>query len=232
MHKQALFFLLAVGVLLSGCAAQHEPQFGPNTKAPSKIEPADPEPAGEGSLWNKKDVNLFSDNKAQAPGDIVTVAISEEAQASKDATTNTGRESTINAGINNLLGLDNAEAAILNKPTVDMSKLLDAEFENTFDGSGATTREANLSATLAAQVIERLPNGNLRIFGRKRVMVNNEEEFIGLSGIIRPEDINAQNEVDSQYVLDAEITYTGRGAISDKQKPGWLMRLIDNVWPF
>ena len=231
MHKQALLFLLAVGVLLSGCAAQHEPQFGPNTKAPSKIEPADPQPAGEGSLWNKKDVNLFSDNKAQAPGDIVTVAISEEAQASKDATTNTGRTSNISAGIDNLLGIPNAEA-ILNNPNVDMGNLLGADFQNTFDGSGATTREANLSATLAAQVIERLPNGNLRIFGRKRVTVNNEEEFIGLSGIIRPEDINAQNEVDSQYVLNAEITYTGRGAISDKQKPGWLMRLIDNVWPF
>ncbi|MGM0645608.1 MAG: flagellar basal body L-ring protein FlgH [Thermodesulfobacteriota bacterium] len=231
MHKLALFFLLAVGVLLSGCAAQHEPQFGPDTKAPSKIEPAEPEPAGEGSLWNKKDVNIFSDNKAQAAGDIVTVAISEEAQASKDANTETGRNSNINAGIYNLLGIPKSQA--ISNSNVDMEEeLLNAEFENSFEGDGETSRNANLSATIATQVIERLPNGNLRIFGRKRVMVNNEEEFIGLSGIIRPEDINAQNMVESQYVLDAEITYTGQGAISDKQKPGWLMRLIDNVWPF
>ena len=229
MYKYIIVF--CVFALASGCAPKHEPQWGPESNAPQKVAPQQPQRASQGSLWNTGKANLFSDNKAQAPGDIVTVSISEQAQASKDATTDTGRTSSVDAGIDNLFGIPNSQA-LLSNPNVDLKNLVGANFNNSFVGSGETSRNANLSATIATQVIEQLPNGNLRIFGRKRVMVNNEEEFIGLSGIVRPEDISAQNVVDSSYVLDAEITYTGRGAISDKQKPGWLMRLIDNVWPF
>ncbi len=231
MQRYTILFLALLLLVLGGCAAKHEPQWVPEHKPVDPVQPPEPQSTGPGSLWTKQETSLFSDNKAQATGDIVTVAISEQAQASKDASTDTGRTTNINAGIDNLFGIPNSQA-ILSNPNMDLGNLLGADFQNTFEGSGTTTRNANLSATIATQVIETLPNGNLRIFGRKRVVVNNEEEFIGLSGIVRPEDINAQNVVDSSYVLDAEITYTGSGAISDKQQPGWLMRLIDNAWPF
>jgi flagellar L-ring protein precursor FlgH len=173
---------------------------------------------------------MFKDNKAQMVGDIVTVAIYEQASASKEANTATGRSSEISAGIPNFFGLEGS-GPVLKNP-LDPSKLVQGEFNNDFSGQGSTSRKANLSATIAAQVVEVLPNDNLRIFGRKRVQVNNEEQFIGLSGVIRPQDISAQNMVNSKYIVNAEITYTGRGPLSDKQRPGWLMRLLDTIWPF
>ncbi|MGW8193918.1 MAG: flagellar basal body L-ring protein FlgH, partial [Desulforhopalus sp.] len=78
----------------------------------------------------------------------------------------------------------------------------------------------------------RYPNGQLKIRGGKEVMVNNEVQMIYLTGIIRPVDITAANTVLSSKVLNARISYTGKGSVSDKQKPGWMMRLLDNVWPF
>ena len=85
---------------------------------------------------------------------------------------------------------------------------------------------------MTTQVIGRYPNGNYKIRGGKEVMVNNEVQVIYLTGIIRPVDITAANTVDSNKILNARISYTGNGSVSDKQEPGWLMRTLDNVWPF
>ncbi|MBP7518749.1 MAG: flagellar basal body L-ring protein FlgH, partial [Desulfobulbus sp.] len=82
------------------------------------------------------------------------------------------------------------------------------------------------------QVVEVYPNGNLKIRGGKSVTVNNENQIIYLTGIVRPYDVTADNTVDSGNILNAQIAYTGKGAISDKQKPGWLMRIFDTNWPF
>lgn len=90
----------------------------------------------------------------------------------------------------------------------------------------------DLIASLTTQVVRVYPNGNLKIRGGKEVRVNNETQIIYVTGIIRPVDILADNTVDSNKVLNARISYTGKGAISDKQQPGWLMRTIDKVWPF
>jgi flagellar L-ring protein precursor FlgH len=81
-------------------------------------------------------------------------------------------------------------------------------------------------------VVEVFPNGNLRIEGGKTITVNREEQIIVLTGIVRPNDISSQNIINSKYVLDAKIAYTGKGVISDKQGPGWMTRILDNVWPF
>jgi flagellar L-ring protein precursor FlgH len=93
-------------------------------------------------------------------------------------------------------------------------------------------RKEDLVATLSTRVVEVLPNGNLCSEGGKTVTVNNEDQIIRLAGIVRPADISYNNFVDSKYILDARISYTGKGVISDKQKPGWLVRVLDNVWPF
>ena len=93
-------------------------------------------------------------------------------------------------------------------------------------------RKEDLVASLTTQVIEVYPNGNLKIRGGKEVRVNAETQVIYLTGIVRPVDIMANNTIDSKHVLNARISYTGKGALSDKQEPGWLTRVVDNVWPF
>ncbi len=121
---------------------------------------------------------------------------------------------------------------IANNPNVDITNLVEANFANKFEGAGTTVRKEDLIASLTAQVVDVYPNGNLKIRGGKEVRVNNETQVIFMTGIIRPVDILANNTVDSKHVLNAKISYTGKGAISDKQKPGWLLRVLDNTWPF
>ena len=229
MIPKKIALLLIIVFLFSGCAAHtsrveevHIPS------SPPVAAPAAPETAG--SLWTDRRGSLFYDNKASNVGDIVTVAIYEKASASKEASTSTGRNSSVSAGIDALFGLEDNIAKI-NK-SINPSSLVSASYENDFEGTGTTKRKEDLVATLTTRVIEVLPNGNLRINGGKTVAVNNENQIIRLSGIVRQEDISPQNYVDSKHVLDANIEYTGKGVISDKQKPGWLVRLLDNAWPF
>lgn len=215
---------------LVGCAAK-KPEWGPEYELPEDTysEQEKGQSASPGSLWPDTQGSMFADNKANKPGDIVTVAIYEQASASREADTSTDRSSSVSAGLSNFFGLEDSAQVGKN---LDLANMLQGSSENSFSGSGSTSRNEDLSATITTQVVSVLPNGNLRIQGRKRVVVNNEEQYIGLSGVVRPEDITNQNMIDSQYVLDAEILYTGRGPLSDKQQPGWLMRVMDNVWPF
>ncbi len=224
-----LGILIFSALLLSGCAGR-EPQI---VRIPEPLEPVvteAPRPQSPGSLWAGEREGLYADMKARRVGDIVTITIKEEASASKEASTESGRDTTMTAGIPSLFGLEKSIMAKNQK--VDMTTLLDASFSNQFKGSGKTMRKEDLVATLTTQVIKVYPNGTMKIRGGKSIIVNNEEQIIYLTGIVRPEDITADNTIDSSHILNAQIAYTGKGALSDKQKPGWLMRIVDNVWPF
>jgi flagellar L-ring protein precursor FlgH len=112
------------------------------------------------------------------------------------------------------------------------SSLVKSSLSSDFEGTGSTSRKEDLIATLTTRVVEVMPNGNLRIQGNKAVAVNNETQYITLSGIVRQTDISSRNVVDSKYILDSRISYTGKGVISAKQRPGWLTQLLDYVTPF
>lgn len=184
-----------------------------------------------GSLWPGEQHSLFADHKARTIGDIVTITISETASATKEASTKTDRNSSMTAGIPHLFGIEKSPW-IAENTNLDISKMVEANFANTFSGSGTTVRKENLVASLTTQVVDVYPNGNLKIRGGKEVRVNNEVQVIYMTGIVRPVDIMANNTIASKHVLNAKISYTGKGAISDKQKPGWLLRSLDNIWPF
>ena len=183
-----------------------------------------------GSIWQASSSGMTEDFKARRRGDIITIVISEAASASKEAKTDTKRGSTVNAGIPNFMGLENV--GLLKNNIGDLSKLINASVDSKYKGSGSTSRKENLTATISARVVEVIPNGNLMIEGRRNVKVNNEDQEIVLEGIVRPRDIAADNTVNSIYVADAKISYTGKGIISDRQSPGWLMNVVDKLWPF
>jgi flagellar L-ring protein precursor FlgH len=185
----------------------------------------------EGSIWKgEQNANsLFYDLRAKQIGDIVMVRIVEVSQASEKATTDTGRQSEIDAGIPNFFGQE------LNptwRPYANPATLLKANTKNNFAGTGETTRSGSLSATITAKVVELLPNGNLAIEGKREIFVNNEKKEILLQGVIRQKDVAADNSVLSTQVADAKVIYTGIGLIGEKQRPGWAARLFDLVWPF
>jgi len=195
-----------------------------------EVQLAAPQAREPGSLYNPNQVSIFSDHKAQNVGDILTVIIKESASANKSAKTTTGRNSSMKAGIPSLFGIQ--DNSIYTNNGIDFTDLVSASFKNDFAGNGTTTRSDTLTASLTTQVVGRYPNGQLKIRGGKGVMVNNEVQIIYLTGIVRPVDITAANTINSDKILNARISYTGEGVISDKQSPGWLMRGLDNLWPF
>ncbi|MGB4598898.1 MAG: flagellar basal body L-ring protein FlgH [Trichlorobacter sp.] len=219
--------MVVTAVLLAGCVVQQtevaSPTFDQQLKPPSTNY-------SNGSIWQAASISLTEDGKARRLGDIVTIVITENASASKQATTATGRSSAINAGIPNMLGLEGSK--IITSNFADLSKLINASASSNFDGSGSTTRKESLSATITAKVVDVLSNSNLRVEGRRNVKVNNEDQIVTVKGVIRQRDITAENTINSIFVADAQITYSGEGIISDRQKPGWLMNVIDKLWPF
>lgn len=217
--------LMSVFLLLSGCA--YTRQEAPIRPADYSME-APVADYGNGSIWQASSCGLTSDFKARKKGDTLTVVISEQASASKEATTGTKRNASASAAIPNFLGLETTFI----KNWMDLSKLINASTGTQYDGSGSTTRKENLNATITTRVVDVLPNGNLRIAGTRSVKVNNEDMLILLEGMVRPKDVSADNTVNSAFVADARISYSGKGVVSDRQSPGWLLNIIDKVWPF
>ena len=104
--------------------------------------------------------------------------------------------------------------------------------ENSHQGAGVTTRSGQLTATMTAVVREVLPNGNLVVQGTREVLVNHEQQFMTLTGVVRPQDVSRDNIVLSTQLADANISIGGLGVVADKQRSGWGTWLFDLVWPF
>lgn len=240
-------FLTAVATLaamaaLTGCAERiHQPIPVTNQEAALLNPPVEtfPEPAAraEGSLFSDDSVNLFADAKARRVGDIVTINIVENSRASKNANTTTGRNSSIQANTNALMGYENPAnvpliGGVFNALNYNPNIGVDANFTSSFNGSGTTARTETMNARLSARIIQVLPNGNLVLRGSQEILVNNERQYITVQGVVRPHDITTDNTVLSTYIADARIDYTGQGDISRKQREGWLSRFFDSVWPF
>ena len=230
-----LIWMSVVGItILSGCATRAGKA---SVQAPSgdirgsQLESYPlPEPS-EGSLWaDGGSTKLFVDLRAREVGDLVTVQISETQSGKLDANTKTSRDSSMEAGITDLLGY--MQRLDEKKRSLNRKSLFNANFKPSFDGKGSSDRSGSVVASITARVLQVLPNGNLYISGKREVRVNDETQFITVAGIIRPEDIGQDNVIQSTYIADARVEYTGKGVIADKQRPGWLMRILDHVWPF
>ncbi len=242
IQRLGTFITLACALLLVGCTGLNsqgrdvrEPMAAPPQAAPSvtaaPMKPQDP--AAGASLWS--DIayrSSFQDLRATKIGDLITVNIVETSQANKKAATKTGRDSSINAGITNLLGWEGKIGELGLPSGFQNENMFRASMKNDFGGSGETTRNESMTASITARVIEVTPNGNLFIKGSRKVKVNNEAKYIILTGLVRPADISPDNTVLSSYIAEASIEYSGSGPVSDKQRPGWLMRAVDFVWPF
>jgi flagellar L-ring protein FlgH len=233
MKKIVLLGLALVAALLSGCTTTYgtrpediQPQV---RMLPTPVVKPDYTP---GSLWpGESNRNmLFTDNKARYVNDIVTIIIDESSSGQNKASTNTSKNSQTNSGISAMLGL---ETSILKGNANLGGKIaVGGESTSTLKGAGDTSRGGTLQARLTARVVRVLDNGNLLIEGRRQLTLNAEDQFIVITGVIRSEDIAADNWVLSSNISDARILYTGSGVVADKQHPGWMTRALDYGWPF
>jgi len=186
------------------------------------------QPVSQGSLWPADDhVFFYADKKALRMGDILTVRIIESTQANNTADTDLSRNSSASASLSTFFG---------KKKFLNLFKLSEDLFatssENSHQGAGVTTRSGQLTATMTAVVREVLPNGNLVVQGTREVLVNHEQQFMTLTGVVRPQDVSRDNIVLSTQLADANISIGGLGVVADKQRSGWGTWLFDLVWPF
>ncbi len=143
----------------------------------------------------------------------------ERTDASKQAGTNTSKGSSVSVPIGTLLG---------SELPIDTS----ISGSTKFDGKGSSSQSNRLTGSITVTVSEVLANGNLKVRGEKWVTINQGEEFIRLAGTIRAEDINGDNSIPSFKVADARIIYSGKGAVADSNKMGWLTRFFNSgFWP-
>jgi len=217
-------------VFLAACTPHIRPykpkirNYRPDRYAPS----ANQHP--EGSLWNESSDTLFTHRRSSRVGDLITVVIQESANATRNAGTDVSRQSEQSFGVSAFFGAMKALQSA--HPSIDPKALISALSKSDFKGQGQTNRSGKLTATLTARIKRVLPNGDYYVEGSKVVMINEEESHLYMSGVVRPSDLQADNSVFSGLIADAQLEYTGRGPVSDKQKPGWLSRLLDWIWPF
>ncbi len=228
--RSAAYCRLPLLLLLIGIAGCSNPK--PLVQTQLEEEPVIPGNGPDitlGSLWEPHNGRafMFEDRRASRLGDIVVVRIVEQHSGSKTASTKTDRDASISAGAGGgIFGLTSL--------TQKFAKYfdIDASTENAFEGKGSTSRQDSLSGTIAAQVVEVLPNADLRIWGKREVTVNSEKQTMIIRGIVRRIDLDTTNTVLSSAVADAQIEYTGLGVVDEVQRPGWLVRLFNWLTPF
>ena len=221
-------FALALATQLTGCASILNP---PPTKDPA-YAPARPEDMvvpkqNAGSIYQpNNELRLFEDIRARRVGDVLIVRLVEQTDASKDANTKAGRSAKTTIKAPMILGQEAAQVM-----GYDLSTSLESSHE--FNGKGSADQSNALKGNVSVSVVEVLPNGYLRVQGEKRVGLNQGNEYIKLSGIVRPVDIDTTNTVDSTKVADATMIYNGEGAVADVNRMGWLQRFFTSVlFPF
>ncbi len=178
------------------------------------------DPSATGGIYTASSAGLFaSDRRAARLGDILTVEFEERFQASKSQTTSGNRASDYELDLPGVLPLGIDDGA------------LDNGTKQSFSGRGSAQQSNSLTGRLSVSVIRVLPGGLLEISGQKRLTLNQGNEYIRLTGVVRPEDINAENVVMSDRIAHATIKYVGAGAISDTSRQGWLRRGLNEVSP-
>ena len=168
-------------------------------------------------------------------GDIVTIVLSEQTDASKSASTNTDKTNAIDVENPILLGSPLSFSPKGGMPLAGRDLTLESQLNSSksFSGAGDSSQSNELSGSVTATVLEVLPNGYLRIQGEKMISINQGDEYLRITGIIRPMDIRTDNSVLSTQVANAKIAYGGKGVVADSNDMGWLAKFFNSKWwPF
>lgn len=231
MHRALkICFSLLIAIYLSGCVIAPPPQPDDPFYSPVMAPTAPIARANEGSLYHTGlGVSLYTDTKAHRIGDVITIVLDERTVSSKSSSTSVTKDSGLSfneaADGNTLLGTN---------PTFkNLSLLTELQQNRSFDGGADADQSNRLQGNITAMVSDILPNGNLVIRGEKWMKLNQGDEFIRVSGILRPADISPDNSALSTKLANARISYSGTGSLADSQTMGWLSRVFNSVfWPF
>lgn len=220
-------FFCCLAACAAGCSFvprfHSESEPAPVQRVPMELPPA----PNNGAIYsNASGLALFEDLKARRVGDLLTILLEERTDASKTASTTTTKDTDVDTGTPTLAG-----RGVTDDGVNILGNVLGAERE--FTGEGDASQSNSLDGRITVMVMERLPNGYLRVQGEKQLTLNQGDELIRVSGLVRPIDISTENTVPSTRVANAQITYSGSGPLADANRPGWLGRFFDSKWfPF
>jgi flagellar L-ring protein FlgH len=217
-------FVVLAGAALAACgmlpAQDHNPQ--PVARA---LPP--PTPRTDGAIYQAgQQMELFADLKARRVGDVVTIVLNESTNASKNAITKTAKTSSVANTGPTLFG---------RTPTTGGVPIFTSSMDGktSFDGEGSSTQSNSLAGSLTVTVTDVQANGNLVVQGDKTLKLNQGDEFVHISGVLRPADIATNNTVTSDKLADARISYSGKGAVDSSNRMGWLSRFFNSPFvPF
>lgn len=220
--------VLATALLAGGCGTLHHNKKDTKDDDDGLGWTQEPvAPPSNGAIYQTgRDVALFENPIARHVGDIVTIVLSEATNAQKSATTTTAKSTSDTLPGMSLFGspVTIHGASVLSGTVNDASK---------FDGAGTSAQSNALTGYITATVAKVLPNGNLYLKGEKKIWINQGQENVVLSGVIRPIDLAPDNSIPSSKVANARISYGGKGAINDANTAGWLSRFFNSPWtPF
>ncbi len=230
--KHAAYGYLALGLiaLVSVGCVPGKARVNDPTDLRAYVESAKKQAAdatrNEGSIWtsNAYRSDLFRDPKARNINDMVTIRVLETTEASASADAKNSKATAATAGFDKLFGI---EKSIKELPT-----MLSGKSDSSFEGKGSTSRTTTLQTNLTARVIDVLPNGYLVLEGQREIQLNNENQNIYLTGVVRPEDVSPGNVVLSTAIAQMSVRVQGRGFVSQPIKPGWLFKILNGILPF
>jgi flagellar L-ring protein FlgH len=234
--------LLAVLSVASGCSAVDRlSQLGEKPKLTEIENPTaqpgykpvqmpKPETASynANSLWRNGSRAFFKDQRAARIGDLLTISVNITDKANIANQTQRSRSSKEDSGISDFAG----SATVTQPLKIFPGKILTTDSTSSTDGKGSVNRQEALQTNVAAVVTQVLPNGNLVVEGKQEIRVNFEIRELIVAGIVRPEDIQSDNTIDSAKIAQARIAYGGRGQITDVQQPRYGQQFMDVVLPF
>jgi flagellar L-ring protein FlgH len=217
--KLAAVLLLAL--LLTACAT---PRAHPEPPVPlPQPQIQEPPRQNNGAIFQSGyDVRLYEDRTARRVGDIVTVIFEEQTNARKDASAAASKGSEASLGVPTVFG----------RPMTVRGNPISASgsADRSFSGSGEADQSNQLRGTLTATVVSVQPNGNLVLQGQKKITLNRGDEYVTVTGVVRRDDVRPDNTISSTRVANAQISYTGTGALADASQMGWLQRIFFSVW--
>ena len=182
------------------------------------------------SLWQDSVSRpMYADKRASRVGDLITIVVQENTTATKDNKTSTSKNASLDAAIATFLYSPAASGLLTKSGTLPAIKYKSA---NTFDGGGTINNSEQIVAQVTVRVVDVLPNRNMLVEGTRETAFSGEKQNIVLHGVVRPEDVTANNTVFSYNVADAKIQIITKGAITDSQRKGWFTKIWDKLSPF
>ncbi len=243
--------VIALSIVMTGCANMADrlgkvgqdpelsqisnPKLQPNYREVSVPLPDQHlEVQQNNSLWSSKTDrrSFFKDNRAAEVGDILTVLIDIEDEATLENSTERSRSSAEDLDVPSVLGLEQYALSKILPDNATATDLVNLGSTTNNTGEGKIEREEEIDLKVAAMVTQRLPNGNMVIHGRQEVRVNQEVRDLEIAGIIRPSDVTTDNTISYEKIAEARISYGGRGVVSDVQKPRYGNEVLDIILPF